>query len=184
MIKSIYKKYFQKSKSFLYPALGIRKNSQFKPVGTYISIKGMINPEDVRFICTFDKYDSEEFNDFEVDMLIKNPLFIEKIDMGDLNAYVFDYEIYSKDWFNFVMGKYSKLSTVLKKAIKQHYGSNTSEYEYMDSYLNPQEYYETYSKLLDINVETLEKIGELCNPCDLDKETLEISEESLAVLKK
>jgi hypothetical protein len=184
MIKSIYKKYFQKSKSFLYPALGIKKNSEFKPKGTYLSIKDLIAPEDVRLICTFDKDNSEKFKDFEIDMLVKNPLFIEKIDMGDFNAYVFDFEIYSNDWFNFIMGKYSKLSNVLKKAIKSHFGANSSEYEYIQTYLYPQEYYETYSRLLDISVETLEIIGELCNPCDLEKETLKISGKSLQKLKK
>jgi len=184
MIKGIYNKYFQKSKSFLYPALGIKKSSQFKPTGTYISVKGLINPEDVRFICTFSKNESESFKNFEIDMLVKNPLFIEKIDMGDFNAYVFDYEIYANDWFNFVMGKYSKLSNVLKKAIKTHYGPNSTEYEYMHSYLYPEEYYETYARFLDIDVETLERLGELCDPCDLDKETLKISEDSLASSKK
>jgi hypothetical protein len=167
----------------LYPALGIKKGSRFKPIGTYLSIHDMIEPEDVRFICTFDKNESEEFQNFEIDMLIKNPLFIEKIDMGDFNAYVFDYEIYANDWFNFIMGKYSKLSTVLKKAIKTHYGPNSSEYEYMHSYLFPEEYYETYATLLDVDVETLERLGELCNPCDLEKETLKISEDSLIKLK-
>lgn len=184
MIKSIYDKYFQKSKSFLYPALGIKKKSDFKPKGTYISIKDFINPEDVRFICTFDKNDSEEFKSFEIDMLIKNPLFIEKIELDDINIYIFDYEIYANDWFNFIMGSYSKFSPVLKKAIKSHYGSNTNEYEYMQSYLYPQEHYETYSRLLDIDVETLASIGELCNPCDLEKETLQIPEDSLIKLKK
>ena len=129
MIKNIYKKYFQKSKSFLYPALGIKKTSKYKPIGTYLALEGKINPEDVRFICTFDKNESESFKEFELDMLIKNPLFVEKIDIGDANAYIFDYEIYSNDWFNFIMGKYSKLSTVLKKAIKVYYGSGSTEYE-------------------------------------------------------
>jgi hypothetical protein len=184
MIKSIYNKYFQKSKSFLYPALGIKKSSPYKPLGTYISIEGLINPEDVRFVCTFDKDDSEDFKNFEIDMLVKNPLFIEKIDIGDNNAYVFDYEIYSNDWFNCILGRYSKLSSVLKKAIKAHYGPNSSEYEYIQSYLFPEEHYETYARLLDINEDTLRSIGELCNPLDLDKETLKISENFLAVLKK
>lgn len=179
MIKGIYNKYFQKSKSFLYPALGIGKNSKFKPVGTYISIEGLIAPEDVRFVCTFEKDESESFKNFEVDMLIKNPLFIEKLDFKDCNAYVFDFEIYSNDWFNFIMGKYSKFSPVLKKAIKNFYGANTAQYEYMHSYLYPSEHYEIYSKLLDISVDTLEKIGELCDPCDLEKETLKVPEKTL-----
>lgn len=185
MIKGVYNKYFQKSKSFLYPALGIKRNSPFKPKGTYISIENLIGPEDVRFICTYEKDDSEEFKEFEIDMLVKNPLFVEKIDVGNNTiAYIFDYDIYANDWFYFIMGKYSKLSNVLKKAIKAHYGANSSEYIYMDTYLYPEEYYEMYSKILDIDVDTLKKIGELCNPCDLEKETLKISEETLESIKK
>lgn len=184
MIKSIYTKYFQKSKSFLYPVLGIKKNSAFKPKGTYISIEDLIAPEDIRFICTFEKDDSEEFKEFETDMLIKNPLFIEKIDSGDTTVYIFDYDIYANDWFNFILGKYSKLSNVLKRAIKSYYGANSSEYEYMDSYLNPEEYYDIYAKILDIDASVLKKIGELCTPCDLEKETLKIPEEALESFKK
>lgn len=184
MIKGIYNKYFQKSKCFLYPALGIKKNSFFKPLETYISIESLINPEDVKFICTFNKHQSEEFKNFELDMLVKNPLFIEKMDLGDFNAYIFNYEIYSNDWFYCIMGRYSKLSSVLKKAIKSYYGPNSSEYEYMHSYLFPEEHYETYARLLDIDVDTLQNIGELCNPLDIEKETLKISENSLTTVKK
>ena len=184
MIKGIYGKYFQKSKSFLYPALGIRKDNKFKPTGTYISVEGLINPEDVRFICTFDKKESKEFKEFEVDMLIKNPLYIEKFDLGDHTAYVFDYEIYSNDWFNFIMGKYSKLSNVLKRAIKAHYGPNSSEYKYIDTYLYPEEYYDTYASLLDVDVDVLKSTKELCNPCDMEKESLKLPKKYLEKLNK
>jgi hypothetical protein len=184
MIKRIYSKYFQKSRSFLYPALGIKKNDKFKPTGTYISIKGLIEPEDVKFICTFDKQESEAFKYFETKMLLENPLFSEKIIVDDYNIYIFDYEIYLNDWFNFILGKYSKLSNVLKKAIKTFYGETSSEYEYMDSYLNPKEYYEIYSEILNVDVELLKLPGELCDPCNLEKETLKISVENLESLKK
>lgn len=184
MIKSIYSKYFQKSKSFLYPALGIKKDSKFKPTGTYIAVDGLIHPEDVRFVCTFEKKKSKEFEQFELDMLIKNPLFIEKIEMGDGCAYIFDFEIYVNDWFNFIMGKYSKLSNVLKRAIKNHYGANTSEYQYIDSYLHPQEYYDIYANLLDVDVDVLKSTKELCNPCDMEKESLKLPKKYLEKLTK
>jgi hypothetical protein len=184
MIKRIYAKYFQKSKSFLYPALGIKKNDKFSPKGTYLSIKGAIEPEDVKFICTFDKDESEAFTYFETKMLLENPLFLKKVETDDFNVYIFDYEIYVNDWFSFILGKYSKLSTVLKKAIKTYYGENSTEYEYMHSYLFPKEYYETYSNLLDVDLETLKEAGELCDPCDMEKETLKISTKNLKEFKK
>ena len=109
MIKSLYSKYFQKSKSFLYPALGIKKNSEFSPSGTYLAIEDYIGAEDVKFICTFENIDSIEFKSFEQNMLVENPLFIEKIVIENYTVYTFDYNIYQTDWFNFIMGKYSKL---------------------------------------------------------------------------
>jgi len=137
MIKSIYSKYFQKSKSFLYPALGIKKSSNFKPSNTYLSIPGLYEIEDAKFICTFDKEDSEGFKAFEQKMLLENPLFFEKIIVDDYNIYVFDYEIYVTDWFNVITGRYSKLSTVLKRAIKAYFGESSAEYQQIDAFLNP-----------------------------------------------
>lgn len=184
MIKRIYNKYFQKSKSFLYPLLGIKKNDKFYPSNTYLAIKGFYDIDDVKFICVFENTDSEAFKYFETKMLIENPLFLEKLTVGSVDIYVFDYEIYTNDWFNFVLGKYSKLSNVVKRAIKTYYGENSAEYEYMDSYLNPKEYYGTYAELLDVNAQQLKEGVELCNPCDMDKETLIINEESLEEIKK
>ena len=179
MIKNLYGKYFQKSKSFLYPALGIKKNTEFAPTATYIAIEGYINPEDVKLICTYEYKDSKKFKDFEQQMLLENPLFYEKIVMGDTLVYIFDFEIYQSDWFNFILGKYSKLSSSLKKAIKMYYGQTSIEYDYLDSYLNPEDYFNEYAELLDIDVQQLKKIGELCDACDLDKETLKIPKKYL-----
>jgi len=184
MIKSLYSKYFQKSKSFLYPALGIKKNSEFAPSGTYLSIQDYIGPEDVKLICTFEKTDSVDFESFEINMLIENPLFVEKIVIEKYNVYIFDFQIYEKDWFNFIIGKYSKLSGQLKRAIKNYYGPDSAEYSFIDSYLNPKEYFEEYAELLDISVEDLKKIGELCDACDMEKETLKIPSQILENLKK
>ena len=184
MIKSLYGKYFQKSKSFLYPALGIKKSSDFSPSGTYLAIDGYIGPEDVKLICTFDKDDSEEFKDFEKHMLLENPLFLDKVEVKDFTVYIFDYQIYQNDWFNFILGKYSKLSTTIKRAIKQYYGNNSAEYTYIDSYLFPKEYFQDYAGLLDMNVDELKTIGELCDACDIEKETLKIPKKYLATIKK
>jgi hypothetical protein len=96
MIDKLYGKYFQKSKSFLYPALGIKRTSSTMPSGTYVSLNGKIEPEDVKLICTFQQTDSEEFKIFEEQMLLSNPLFVEKISIKDYNLYVFDLEIYQK----------------------------------------------------------------------------------------
>ena len=184
MIDKLYGRYFQKSKSFLYPALGIKRNSYASPIGTYISFKGYYEPEDLKLICTFEKDDSESFKNFEEQMLLTNPLFSEKVSSSEYEIYIFDMEVYYEDWFNFILGKYSKLSGILKKAIKTYYGERSKEYKYIDSYLYPDKYFEVYSTLLEIDINTLKKIGELCDPCDLEKETLKILPENLEVLNQ
>jgi hypothetical protein len=149
-----------------------------------MSIEGHIDPVDMKLVCVFKKEDSKEFLDFELNMLIENPLFDEKIENSDDTIYIFDFAIYKQDWFTFLLGKYSKLSNTLKKAIKNYYGETSNEYQYMDSYLNPKDYYSRYSDLLDVPVKDLEAIGELCDACDLEKETLKLPKEYLEELKK
>jgi len=184
MIDKLYGKYFQKSRSFLYPALGIKRTNSTMPSSTYVSLTGKIEPEDIKLICTFEQTDSEEFKTFEEQMLLSNPLFVEKISIKDYNLYVFDLEIYQADYFNFILGKYSRLSSHLKRAIKNYYGEKSAEYKYIETYLYPEKYFEVYAKLLDIDVETLKLSGELCDPCDMEKETLKIPQEDLELLNK
>lgn len=181
MTDKIYNKYFQKSRSFLYPGLGIKKTAAVSPLGTYIAISNMINPEDLKLICTFKKDDSDKFKKFEENTLLSNPLFERKIKSNKYNIYVFNFEIYEKDWINFIMGKYSKLSNVLKKGIKDYYNESSPEYKVIEVYLYPEKYFEMYSKLLEVDIETLKSTGELCDPFDLEKETLKISKEDLDI---
>jgi hypothetical protein len=183
MLKTIYSKYFQKSKSFLYPGLGTRRSDPFTPTGTYLSIDGYIGPEDVKLVCTFEKNESSAFKEFETQMLTENPLYEQKIEVENYYVYIFDFEIYEDDWFSFLLGRYSRLSPMLKKAIKQYYGKNSSEYKFIETYLYPEEHFENYAKILDVNVEDLKEIGELCNPYDEKKETLKIPKEYLEKLK-
>lgn len=183
MLKKIYNKYFQKSKSFLYPALGIKKSSEFTPTNTYLSIEDYIGFEDCKLICKFKKYDTEKFKEFEKDMLIENPLYICKIEEEEYLLYVFDYQIYTSDWFNFILSKYSKLSKTMKKAIKDYYGEKSKEYEFIRTYIYPKDYFSQFAELLDVSVKDLENIGELCNPYDETKETLKISVEYLNCLE-
>lgn len=181
-MNSIYSKYFQKSRSFLYPILGIKKGSYATPIGTYIAIEGMYDADETKLICTYKHDESHEFKEFEEQMLITNPLFYNVIEIEEYKLYIFDLKLYESDWFNFILGKYSKLSSVFKRAIKSYYGEKSPEYKYMESYLFPDKYFEDYAKILAVDIDDLKAIGELCDPCNLDKETLVIK--NLEVLKK
>jgi hypothetical protein len=171
MIKSVYNKYFQKSRAFLYPALGISKRNANSPIQTYLSW-GEIKAEDRKLICVFANSPSTDFKNFQKQMLIKNPLYESSSVIGEHVVYVFDFSQFKDDWDHFLKGKYSKLSPGLKQAIKNYYGTSTEEYSYIDSYLYPDKYFSIYSKLLDEPVEIIQLIGELCNPYVLSAETL------------
>jgi hypothetical protein len=138
----------------------------------------------MKLVCSFIDDKSEGFKAFEQQMLLSNPLFIEVIPIQGYNLYVFDFQIYKTDWFNFILGKYSKLSSVLKRAIKNYYGDRSSEYKYIETFLFPEKYFSIYAKLLDIDVNVLEKTGELCDACDMNRENLKIPTEELELLKK
>jgi hypothetical protein len=184
MIDSLYTKYFQKSRSFLFPALGIKRTSNYIPSGTYLSIEGVISPEDIKLVCSFPDDKSDGFKAYEQHMLISHPLFLEVIPIQGYKLYIFDFQVYKEDWSNFILGKYSKLSNTLKRSIKNYYGDRSSEYKYIESFLYPEKYFIVYSRLLDIDVRILESIGELCDACDMDKENLKIPVEELELLKK
>lgn len=184
MIDKLYGKYFQKSRSFLFPLLGIKRGSSFTPQGTYLSIDGLIGPEEIKLICSYKHDESEEFKHFEEQMLIGNPLFFKKIEMQHSDLYVFSLEIHQADYFNFILGKYSKLSNVLKRAVRSFYGEGSANWNYMETYLFPEKYFNVYATLLKMDVDDLIRVGELCDACDMEKETLKISVEDLAVLKK
>lgn len=184
MITSLYTKYFQKSRSFLFPALGIKRTSNFSPSGTYIGLQGIIEPEETKLICAYKEDKTVGFKSFEEQMLLTNPLFSQVITIRDYNLYVFDYQTYTDDWFNFILGKYSKLSPVLKRAIKSYYKEGTTEYDYIETYLFPEKYFDLYARLLDVDPRILKETGELCDPCDIEKETLKIPIEDLAMLQK
>jgi hypothetical protein len=184
MIESLYTKYFQKSKCFLFPLLGIKKSSNFIPLGTYIGIDKLIDSDEMKLICEYENITDDKFKLFETDNLLSNPLFEKSIPLKNTTLYIFNLDIYENDWFNFIMGKYSKLSNISKKAIKDYYGEKSKEYKYVDTYLYPQNHYSIYSKLLNVDIDVLKTSGELCTSCDLDKETIKIPVEELELLLK
>lgn len=175
MINSLYLDYFQKSKVFLFPALGISKKSYTQPTETYVSWQDMYNTEHKKLICVYENAHTEAFKAFEMKVLLSNPMLSTRYRTKDgLGIYVFDMEILDENWDHFIAGKYSKLNKTLKQAICDFYGSKSPEYQYIKSYLYPEEFYNIYAELLDMDVEILKKVGELCNPHDPEQESLKI----------
>lgn len=171
-MEELYKEYFQKSKTFLYPLLGFSRVYQPMVKEVFLSWDGYTKLEDKHLICVFKKNDSEKWSNFEINNLMTHPLLIESIAINDNKViYIFDFSVpgYVEDFDLFIKGKYSKLSINAKKHIAKYFGINTPEWVYIESFIHPAKYYKIYSKLLGIDVDHL-KDGELCSFFDSDKE--------------
>src|SRR4051794_29573461 len=175
MIETLYKRYFQKSRSFLYPALGIPRKPYY-PLQTFVALDGKIKPQDRKLICLFQHEQTAAYDEFENTYLYSNPLFVDNdIRPDQPSLYVFDYTLHDEDWDLFLAGKYSLFSEPFKHAVRTHYGEKSGEYKYMDTFLYPKKYFGLYSELLKMSRELVASTGELCDPYNPQKETLAIS---------
>lgn len=170
MIKSLYDKYFQKSKVFLFPLLGLPKyKGEMK---TYIMLNNIIRHEDLKLICYFKDVNTKEFEDYR-DKILKNKYFLEEhVNKEKEHIFIFSLKDFKTDYETFLKGKYSYLSDEAKMLIKKYHGPLTNEYKYVDTFLNPKEYYNIYSNLLSVDEDVLREVGELCDPYDINKEFL------------
>lgn len=180
-IQSLNKEYIQKSRIFLYPALGIKRGSN-SPIQIYAAWEGVYKPEDYKLSCLYHLRNDTEFRAFEKMKLFGNPLFHDfKVAPDNRAVYVFDFSKYKLDWNCFLRGQYSKMSPEHKTKIKQFYGMTSSNFAYIESFLHPEKYFNMYSRMLLTEEKILKEVGELCDPPDLEKETLDISLKSLEV---
>jgi len=83
----------------------------------------------------------------------------------------------------FKLGKYSKFSIKTKTLISKFFGSVGTISEYIQSYINPEEYHDLYASHLGVKVDTIEKVYELCSKPDLNKECLQIELPELNLFK-
>jgi hypothetical protein len=178
-IKEVYKGYFQKSRVFLHPALGHKRGSSVTPVETYLSWKGQVKLADMKLVCVYHLRNDDEFMFFEQEHLINNKLFEDFKEIGDNKAvYIFDFEPFALDFGHVVNGRYSKISQRLKDNIKDFYGQSSANYSFIESYLYPEKYYESYAQMLASKedqlgmINLLQDVGELCSKPNFELETL------------
>ena len=173
-MKKIYKEYFQKSKVFLYPLLGIKKGVKFVPIQTYISWNGYYKSDMNNFLCLYSvNKDNSEFENFYKLHLITHPNFEEYHIIDEKNhLFVFDLSKHKKDIKKFKEGKYSEFTKNAKEIISNFFGETGTISEYIESYLWPDLYWDDYSEILEIDVESLIDVGELCDLPNLKKEDL------------
>lgn len=169
----VYTDYFQKSKVFLYPLLKIRKGVTHVPVQTYIAWENVYVLDDNKFMCEYRTKMTPEFRKFAFNYLQKHVLFEDYIELdNNRHLFIFDYETLKFDFKNFIKGAYSKISLKSKIDIIDFFASQDKISAYVQGFLSPDTAHEEYADQLGVNVELIKDIYEVCDPPNLEKETL------------
>jgi hypothetical protein len=183
-LNALYRKYFQKSKIFLYPLLDIKRGTSVVPKETYFSWNDTINSEDMKLVCVYYPRTDQEYLQFEKNILLKHNRLIDYVKIDDETLVVtFNFSDLKDDWFNFLNGKYSKMSSNTKSKILNFFNKKSGNYAYVESYLYPENHFATYAKILDVDVKLIKSVGELCDKPDLEKEMLLIEVADLENIK-
>jgi len=175
-IEKPYNKYFQKSRSFLFPVLGIKKHHTYYPANIYMQWDDMFSIEDKMLILTYKKTEDSAWEKYLVETLMANKMFNDYhiLQDSDLIAVSFDLKIIEEDYLKVVAGRYSELSKEVKTKIRDYYGYHTAEWAYMESFLFPEPHIPHYSKLLNVEEEHIRHTGQLCDLPNLELETLKL----------
>ena len=176
-VKSVYAKYFQKSKVFLYPLLGFKRGIKVVPSETYVAWEPYYIPEDMKLVCLYHPNKSNEYEKYEKQVLLKHNRLcdVKQINLHN-KLFVFDFCDIKDDWEAFLQGKYSKISSKNKGIIKGFFDINSANYVYMNSYLYPDKYFDDYAECLNVDIDILKVVGELCETPNIEKETLSVKE--------
>jgi len=169
----MHSKYFQKSKVFLYPLLGIRRGVDYTPVETYLSWKDYYSITDRKFICLYKQRKTDAWTKFETLYLLQNSKFEDYFQVSPTkHVYVFDMSGIGHDFNHIVRGRYSKISEPTKTNITDFFGDKGTIAMYVDSFLQPEFYHDDVAEELDVDPELLYKVYELCDKPNLKKEEL------------
>jgi len=184
VIDALYRKYFQKSKIFLYPLLEIKRGTSVVPKETYVCWNNTVNSEDMKLVCVYYPRTDSEYLQFEKNILLKHNRLVDLVKVDDETLVVtFNFSDLSDDWFNFLNGKYSKIDIKTKSKILNFFDKKSGNYAYVESYLFPEKHFQTYAKILGVDIEMLKSVGELCDKPDLEKEKLLIEVADLENIK-
>lgn len=169
----MYTKYFQKSKIFLYPLLDIKKGNYYVPIETFLTWNGQYKLKDKLFFCLYNQKESKKWNEFKNMFLLKNPLFYKYINLDEnLHLYIFDIKEYASDYNYLCEGHYSKFSNKVKDKIINFFGEKGTLAKYIEEYLYPKFYHKQYAEDLNVNIDEIITVWELCDKPDFKKEEL------------
>ena len=96
--------------------------------------------------------------------------------------FIFNLSIHKSDFIRFLAGRYSQFSLDSKLTILDFFSSSGKMLNYVQAFLSPDSAHEDYAKAFDVDIETIEKIYEVCSLPDLEKETFHKDNEILNCL--
>ena len=127
--------------------------------------------------------DTKEYIDFEKSLL-NHPRLCDYIKVNDENVlFAFDFCDLEDDWSCFIDGKYSLISMSVKRKILDFFDKRSSNFMYIQSFLYPHKWFNEYASLLEVDVDMLKAVGELCDKPNLEKEKLILVVENLENIK-
>lgn len=172
-MNTIYTQYFQKSKVFLYPLLELKKGISYVPAETYICWDNVYTEDDLKFMCLYNTKLNTKFINFENEYLKLHPFYETCYTLdSDQQLYVFDFKKYENTLKQFKNGKYSKFDANTKDIIIKFFGKTGSISQYVNSFLNPENYHGIYAETLNVPLNIIKEVYEICSKPDLKKETL------------
>lgn len=173
VINTLYGKYFQKSKIFLYPLLGIKRGTSVIPDETYVSWNEKYSPEDMKLVCVYKTRTDSEYTTFEANVLLKHTRLYDYVKVNETTSvFIFDFSDHQENWQMFTEGKFSNFDNKIKNKILDFFEKNSGNYVYVHSFLYPNKWYERYAELLGVKPDLLKDVVELCDKPDFDKENL------------
>lgn len=180
IINELYKKYFQKSKIFMYPLLGIERGNVV-PEEIYSSMNDKYTHQDRKLILVYDPKMDLKYETFKEKRLLNHKLLHESIvDQNGNEIFIFDMSSFAADWDLFLAGKYSQMSLKVRNQIINFFEKNSGNYIYVHSFLFPENWFKRYAEILDVPESLLKEVGELCDVPIQEKEQLKavLSKES------
>jgi hypothetical protein len=171
---NVYTDYFQKSKVFLYPLLKLKKGIAYVPIQTYVCWEHECAVEDHKLLCEYHVKSSDKFVAFCNRYLKSNKLFYEYIDLGEnKHLFIFDFKPYKNDYNRFILGKFSQFSLESKLVILDFFSSSGHMLNVVTSFLSPDNVHAKYALALNVDVEEIQKVYEVCSMPNLEKETFQ-----------
>lgn len=120
------------------------------------------------------KDDQNAWQVFETENLVSNAMYLDYHETSTEMIYTFDLTPWGSDWSSFLNGCYSKLSYEAKEKIVDYRSEQLDRIGKLKllGYLYPhkEEALSLFSRDLEIDIEVLRGIGELCDKPDLQKE--------------